>query len=90
MEDRTRPRGSKAGEAAEAPDVGEPTARRGLADGDLEGIVVRGAVRAARLDLERLARRRRYAGVVRSAKAPARFRWPSSNRRGRGSTRERT
>jgi hypothetical protein len=74
MDARTRPCRSRLGEAAEVLNVSESTVRRCSADGD---------------SVERLARRRRYADVVRNAKAPARFRWPRRNRRGRSSTDER-
>jgi excisionase family DNA binding protein len=74
MDARMRPRWLKVGEAAELLNVSESTIRRCLADGELEGIKVRGAVRADRDSIGRMARKRRYADVARGEKGSAR-RW---------------
>ena len=74
MDREKHPRWLRVGDAAHELSVSESTIRRCLADGDLAGIKVRGAVRVDRASIERMATKRRYADVVRGRKAPAR-RW---------------
>ncbi len=74
MDGEKQPRWLRVGDAAHELNVSESTIRRCLADSDLEGIKVRGAVRVDRDSIERMARTRRYADVVQGGKGPAR-RW---------------
>jgi len=72
MDREKQPRWLRVGDAAHELSVSESTIRRCLTGGDLEGIKVRGAVRVDRDSIERMARRRRYADVVRGKKGSAR------------------
>ena len=71
MDKGNQPRWIRVRDAARALNVSESTIRRCLTGGDLEGIKVRGAVRVDRDSIERMARKRRYADVVRGGKGPA-------------------